>query len=102
MNNLPGIFPHFKHLEAQSEERALVYLYTTLITLSPAGADCFLDEALAAPGTWSTDFIVHSLNALSPHKEQLMHWGAFVLLGELQLLTLVGIEDTNTLMKVIL
>ncbi len=89
-------------LEQESAEKALVYLYTSLIALLRDSNSCELFLASINEDLLSVDAIVHILNALSPIKEKIQNWDYFVRVSERRLTEMEGEVNAKDLLGVIL
>ncbi|MGA2408007.1 MAG: hypothetical protein ABSF81_14820 [Bacteroidales bacterium] len=89
-------------LENESSEHALVYLYTSLISLLDDIKSCDLFLECIKVDLLSVDAIVHILNALSPNKTKLKNWISFVEKCEKKLIELEGPDNAKDLLSVIL
>jgi hypothetical protein len=103
INKESKIFSNYLYiLKNESSERALVYLYTSLIAILDDIKSCDLFLECIKDDLLSVDAIVHILNALSPNKNQLRNWNSFVDKCEKKLIELEGPENAKDLLGVIL
>ena len=93
------IFSKFKLLEEKSEERALVYLYESIIELSTEEIEKFLESV--DKSLLTSDSIVHILNAISPKKNEIKNLSSFVDMCKEKLIELEGEKVAEDLMKVL-
>lgn len=88
-------------LKYDSSERALVYLYTSLINILNDVDRCETFINSINEDLLSVDAIVHIINALSPSKLKIKNWNSFISKAAEKLIEIEGEDNALNLLKVI-